>query len=69
MVFKEEEVVVVSADCVGGAAVAGEVYSGDDGVGLGEEAFLNFAGDFDFAVDAFALGDFGGEIFEELGVF
>ena len=49
---------VVAADGEGGAAAAGIVEARDVRPAAGEESLLHFAGDFDFAVDAFALGGF-----------
>jgi hypothetical protein len=68
-VAQHEEVVVVAVNGVSRATVAGEIHAGYFGMALGEEALLNLAGDLDLARDAFALGDFSGEAFEEFGVF
>ncbi len=46
---EDEEVVVVAADGMGGAAVAGEIDAGDAGVDLGEEALLHLTGDLDLS--------------------
>ncbi len=66
---EKEEVVVVAADGLGGAAEAGEIDALEMGVDLREEALLDLAGDLNFAGDALAVSDLGGEVFEELGVF
>ena len=68
-VLEIEDVVVVAADTEGGAAGSGEGGAGDDGHLLREEALLDFAGDLHLAVDALALGGFGGEGVGELGNF
>jgi hypothetical protein len=67
--FSTKEVVVVATDCLCGAAVASEIDACHFRVALGEEAFLNLAGDLDLAGEPFPLGDLRREIFEELGIF
>ena len=60
-VVRAEDVVVVAANALRGAACAVDAVAGKRGELLREEALLHFAGDLDFAVDAFAAGGFAGE--------
>ena len=55
MYFIQNEVVIVAADGLRRAIGAGELHSWNDGIRLGQEAFLHFARHLDLAVDAFPL--------------
>src|ERR1700722_1376798 len=54
-VLKLDEVVVVAANLLGGAAKTGKVQTFDHGIDLGQEPLLHLAGNLDFTIDALAL--------------
>ena len=60
-VLKRKDIVIIAADTLGGAAVAGDGGSGKLGHLLGKEPLLDLARDLDLAIHALALGRFMGE--------
>ena len=63
--MEREDIVVVAANTLRGAARAVDAVAGERGKLLREEALLHLAGDLDFAVDALAARGLAGERVDE----